>query len=471
MLDTLCLALAALPAPAAEPAPVLAIEHVAVVPMDGERVLQDRTVLVRGERIESIDAREVPAGALRVDGRGKWLLPGLADMHAHFLSDESIAEEYAEAELDVTLMNGVTTVRDPIGKPSLLALRARVDARELDGPELWIGSPQLCGKAHGGVFLGRELHDEEQARAAVRDFAHAGYDFLKLTEDLTLPVYRAIHDEARRRGIPVFGHIGARVPLRAAIEEGQQLEHLDGWMEALLPDDAPMRASLSGYGVWRPAAWESVDWLDAGRIEPLAREAVAAGMWNTPTLAFFDFAFGRVRREEELRAAPEWRFLSDEVRAWNTRGVPAFLKMLPDEARRAKAVALRGRIVRALRDAGGKIMAGSDAPEWLLVGGFALHHELEALAAAGLSPYEALECATRNPHEWLGDLDVVGTIEPGKRADLLLLGADPLASVANARAIEAIVVRGKLVPKEEIAARLEAARARLASAPLLAKGQ
>lgn len=471
MLEGLPCVLAALsyasPPPALAPEPVLAIEHVDVIPMDREGVLEDRTVLVRGERIESLDAREVPEGALRVDGRGKWLVPGLADMHTHFLSDESIAEEYVEAELDVILMNGVTTMRNPIGKPSHLRLRERIERGELDGPQLWVGSPQLCGKAYPGVFLGRELKTEAAAREAVRDFKAEGYDFLKLTDFLTLPVYEAIHDEARKQGIRVFGHIGAEVPLRAAMEVGQQLEHLDGWLEMLLPEDAPVRQSVSGYGVWRPEFWESVDRLDASRIEPLAREAVAAGMWNTPTLAFFDIAFGRVRREDEMRATPEWRFLSEEVRAWNTRGVPAFIKMLPSEERREKYVELRNRIVRALHAAGGKIMAGSDSPEWLLIYGFALHRELEALVGAGLTPWQALECATRNPHEWLGDLDQVGTIEPGKRADLVLLSADPLAEIGNTRSIAGLIVRGKYLDAEHIATRLEAARVRLSSAPLL----
>src|SRR5882672_5290777 len=447
---------------------LLVIEHVDVIPMDREHVLKDRAVVVCGEKIESIgDAASAPAGAKHIDGRGKWLVPGLADMHTHFLSDESIAEEYVEAELEVILMNGVTTMRNPIGKPSHLKLRERIEKRELDGPQLWVGSPQLTGKKTPGVFLGRELKTEAEACQAVRDFKREGYDFLKLTDFLTLPVYQAIHDEAAKQKITVFGHIGANVSLRDAMQVGQQVEHLDGWLEMLLPDDAPMRESVSGYNVWRAQKWESIDWLDAARIEPLAREAVASGMWSTPTLAFMDIAFGRVRREDEMRAAPEWRFFSDEVRAWNTRGVPAFIKMLPSEERRAKFIALRNGIVKALHDAGGKLMAGSDSPEWLLLYGFALHRELESLVGAGLSPFAALECATRNPHEWLKDLEQVATIEPGKRANLLLLSANPLENIGNTRSIAAIVVRGKWIDAEQIATRLETARVRLASAPLL----
>lgn len=449
-------------------AEVVAIEHVQAIPMDRERVLEDVTVLISDGRISAIGRDvAVPAGAQRVDGRGKWLIPGLADMHCHLISDDRvIAEEYAPDELAVIVANGVTTIRDPIGKPELLALKRQVAAGEVLGPQMWIGSPQVAGRKYGKVFLGREVTTPEAARQAVRDFAREGYDFIKLTIQISRPVYDAVVEEARAQKIRVIGHIGPQVGLPRAIEAGQQIEHLDQFLEMLVPEGAAFPESVSDSGVWKPEFWQSLDWLDSSRIPAVAKRVSDAGIWNTPTLAFLNTAFGNPRMRAEIEASPEWTFVSPEVRTHLLRGWERWEKDMPSPERRARYVALRLAFTKALQDAGGKLMAGSDCPEWLMLYGFTLHRELEAFAAAGLTPWQVLATATRNPHEWLGDLAEVGTLEPGKRADLVLLSADPLKSVANTQRIEAVAVRGKWLDRETLDRLLEKSRERLSAAPL-----
>ena len=204
------------PARAQGPSPrVTAFEHVNVIPMDRERVLRDQTVVVRDGLISEVgDARRVrvPQGALRIDGRGKYLLPGLVDMHTHLFSDDDFPEELAGDELALMLANGVTTIRLMIGTPEHLAMRREVEAGRLLGPTLYVASPQLAGRAYGGgVFNGRVVKTAEEARAAVRDFKAAGYDFIKLTTEITPEVYDAATEEARASGIRVVGHVDMRV--------------------------------------------------------------------------------------------------------------------------------------------------------------------------------------------------------------------------------------------------------------------
>ena len=455
--------------PVALVADTIAFLSVNVIPLDREGMLADHNVIVDDGRIVDMGpaaVTPVPAAATRVAGDGRYLIPGLYDMHSHLLSDDRIADEYAGAELAVILANGVTSVRIPIGKPEHLELRRRIAAGKLLGPTLHVGSPQIAGQAFGSVFNGRAVHTPEEAEAAVRDFQLAGYDFIKLTFFVSLPVYEATVATAAELGIPVIGHVGPQVRLARALEAGQQIEHLDQYLEALLPADAPMENSLSGIGIWQRPNWESLEYLDESRIPEIARATAEAGVWNTPTLAFLNSSFGTGRSDAQITASDDYRFVSAEVRDELLRGRAVFWANPPPEAQRLRYVELRNRLTLALHKAGAKLMAGSDAPEWLLLYGFTLHRELESLVEAGLSPQVALEAATRNPAEWLGILDESGTIEIGKRADLVLLGANPLEEISNTRRIEGVMVGGQWLSRIGLDLLLDRSAAELSQAGL-----
>ena len=452
-------------------ADVIAIEGVSVISMVAgeERVQRERTVLIEEEKIRAIGAAgelKVPGDARRIAGKGRWLLPGLVDMHAHLLSDDRIADEYAETELDVFLAQGVTTARIPIGHEALLRLRERVEARDVLGPTLFLASPQLAGRSFGIKFNGTVVTDAAEARAAVRAAHESGYDFLKLTFWITPEVFNAAVDEAGKLDIPVIGHVGPQVGLERAIEAGVQIEHLDQFFEALLPEGVPNDACVSGLAVWRPENWPSVSTLDAEAIPALAARVRDAGIWNTPTLSFLNSSFGTGRSLEELRSGPEWNMVSAEVRGDLLKGRERFWSDPPAPELRERYVALRNEITLALHEAGAPIMAGSDAPEWLLLYGFAMHRELEALVEAGLEPWEALEAATVTPSRWLGIADRQGTVAVGQRADLILLRDDPLADISNTRNIDGVFVRGSWLDRARLDAMLETASGRLSQAPL-----
>lgn len=438
---------------------VTVFENVNVIPMDRERVLRGQTVVVRDGLIAEMgDAKKVrvPAGAERIDGRGKYLLPGLIDMHTHLFSDDDFPEELAGDELALMVANGVTTVRLMIGTPEHLSMRRKVEAGEVLGPTLYVASPQLAGRAYGGgVFNGRVVKTPDEARAAVRDFKTAGYDFIKLTTEITPEVYEAVTEAAKASGIRVVGHVDLRVGLRRALAAGQQIEHLDSYMEAVLRDDAPSKASVSDVGVWRKPNWESLDYVDDRKVEEVAKATAKAGIYTCPTLTFFKLTFAVEPPEEEVRARPDYRFFPQSLRESRHAALKRFWTGPPTAERRRRYQSVRDRLVKAIHESGGKIMAGSDTPELFLVYGFTLHRELRNLVAAGLSPYAALEAATRNPAEYLRALDRFGTVARGRRADLLLLEANPLEAIANTERRAGVMVRGRWLPEPELRAMLD----------------
>jgi imidazolonepropionase-like amidohydrolase len=292
---------------------------------------------------------------------------------------------------------------------------------------------------------------DTEARAAVRKSKQDGYDYIKVTTFLLPEVYEAIVDEARKQKIRVVGHADSRsVGLTRAFKAGQQIEHLDSYLEALLPANSPVKGSVSDIYLYNPKNWESLDYLDENKIPELARLTVAANPFVTPTLHLFKFTFGKGRTEESFKAQPDLRFYPQKiVDLWMGVSKKYLTTAAPIE-KREKYIAIRNKIVKAIHEAGGRIMAGSDTPEWLLLYGYTLHLEMVDLRDAGLSNYAALEAATRNPALFFGTLDRTGTIEKGKRADLVLLDANPLEDIANTQKRAGVMLKGKYYSQAEM---------------------
>ncbi len=450
---TITVFLLILSAALAAAAQTTAFVGVNVVPMDRERILANQTVIVRSGRIAEIgDAGKVkvPKDAVRVDGAGKYLVPGLVDMHTHLLSDgNEYPDSIAPDELRVMVANGVTTVRFMIGTPELLALRGRSARGEIPAPTIFIASPHLTGREQGNNFV---VNTAEEARDAVRRSKAAGYDFIKVTTFLKPDVYEAAVDEAAKQKILVVGHADrASVTAPGAWKAKQQIEHLDGYLEQILRDDAPMKGSVSDIYMNDPKNWESIDYIDDTKIPIVAKKSVEANPFSDPTQHYFKNSVGMPRSEESIRAQPDFRFYPTKVQEqwlnWYKRS--RLITQVPAE-RKLKWVEARNKLIKAIHDAGGKLMAGSDTPEILWLYGFALHHELKALRDAGIGNYAALAAGTRNPHEFLGTLDKAGTVEKGKRADLVLLNANPLDDIAATYDRAGVMLKGKWYTQNEL---------------------
>jgi imidazolonepropionase-like amidohydrolase/glyoxylase-like metal-dependent hydrolase (beta-lactamase superfamily II) len=432
---------------------VLAIVNVKAIPMTSDTVIRDATVLVRDGRIAAVGRNVViPAGARRVDGRGRYLIPGLADMHTHLYSDEDAVPDTAgPAELGVMVANGVTTARLMIGTPEHLVLRRAVAAGDIVGPQLWVASPHLVGRQMPNGIV---VTNEEEARAAVRQVAEARYDAVKITLFITRPVYDAIIDEAATRRIRVVGHVDPQVGVPRALETGQQIEHLDSYFEAVLADTAPSRTSLTQQYVFNPKNWASLDYIDDRKIAQIAGATARARTWSSPTLNVFNKAFADRETDEEIRSRPDWNMMPPGLRAGYLQARERYWSeanlVERTETRRKRYVDVRNRLVKAIHDSGGKILAGSDTPEWFHAYGWGLHRELQALVKAGLTPYEALVAATRNPAEFLNQSSEWGTLSPGARADLVLLEANPLEEIGNTMKIAAVAIGGRWLERAEL---------------------
>jgi len=424
-----------------------------VIPMDRDRVLENQTVVVKNGLIAEIgDAKKVkvPKDAVTIDGKGKYLIPGLVDMHTHLLSDsDEFPDSIGPEELRVMVANGVTTVRFMIGTPELLKLRALSAKAEIAAPTIWVASPHLTGREQGNDFV---VKTPDEARDAVRKSKAAGYDFIKVTTFVPSLVYEAAVDEAAKQKIRVVGHADSRfVGVERAWKAHQQIEHLDGYMELLLKPDAPMKGSVSDLYIYNPDNWKSFDYMDESKIPEIARKTVTSNPFVDPTQHFMKNSFGRLRTDEEIRAQPDFRFYPAKVQQqWlDFYKRNRFINTVPLD-KRARWVELREKLIKAIYDAGGKLMAGSDTPEFLWLYGFGLHHELKALKDAGISNYAVLAAGTRNAQEYLGVLDKVGTIEKGKRADLIMLNADPLENISATQDRAGVMLKGKWYTQTEL---------------------
>ncbi|MES2689256.1 MAG: amidohydrolase family protein [Bacteroidota bacterium] len=445
---------------------LIVIRNVNVIPMDKDTVLMNYDITIRNEvivKLEPSGGHQQAAGQHTIDGTGKYVIPGLTDMHAHFFYEQGNNINTCEAELKLMLANGLTTARIQCGDSVYLAAKERVKKGTWAGPQLFVSSPQLVGKWpwKGKMFAGivTTPHEAEQL---VKQYKLAGYDEIKITFMVKAEVFDAIIKAARKEGIKVTGHVGPLAGLSRALAAKQQIEHMDEFIEALLPDTSYNHGvSVSDMGIWKKASWETVDHLDEGRIPLLVHRVKEAGIYVTPTNFFFVSCFGYGESEDEIKTKPGYSYIPSDLQKerWEIR--EHYLKDRPTGERRNKYVYLRRKMVYELWKAGVKLMAGSDSPEWFLVQGFAIHDELAELVRCGLTPYAALETATRNPAQYSGSIKQWGTVEEGKKASLVLLNANPLSDINNTRDIFAVVNKGKVYDQTSLLRLLDEARTAL----------
>ena len=425
----------------------LAIINATVVDPASGRVLPQHTVTVEDGVIVQVrpTADEDASGiAARImDARGRWLMPGLWDAHVHFRGGEELAEANRRL-LPLYLANGVTSVRDAGGDITshILSWRRRIAAGELAGPRIYTSGPKLDGPT-GGWDGSIRLTEPSQVPAALDSLERLGADYVKIYDgSVPADVYLAIIREAERRGKPVTGHMPFSVDFRDAVLAGlDATEHLYYAFKGAAANEAEVTAAVRAgeMGFWDALAVLRDGWSEA-RADSLWREMARDGTGVVPTL-HIDDVLGHVA-DTDHSADPQLAYIDPAIEATYQGRVRSARRS--SEAMRQERIDRHDTFVRMLGDmhrAGVPVYAGSDAGPFnsYVYPGWSLHEELAALVDAGLTELEALRSATIRPARLLGVDGRVGRIRPGYDADLLLLAADPLADIGNARRIEMVV--------------------------------
>jgi imidazolonepropionase-like amidohydrolase len=456
-------ALVARPLPAQEtPAGQrLVLTGVTVVDVREGRLLPDRTVVVVGDRIVAVGAGDptpVPAGARVVDARGGYLIPGLWDMHVH----SAVA---ATREFPLYLALGITGVRNMHATPDtalalVRALRTQVAAGTLLGPRFLANGAVVDGPEPaqpGSVAVGTAA----AARSAVDSLVAGGADFIKVYVRLPRDAYFGVAAQAKALGIPFVGHVPIAIRAEEAADAGQRsIEHTheldwscsthgDSIRAAFLADPTPDRTTYRRARAALTATWDGPHC--AAAITALKRNAT----WFVPTLvvAWAPLAGDTVLGDSAAAAVVPVAL----VERWRSGE-----RALPTEARGVAESGLRSglALVQLLHAAGVPLLAGTDVGNPFVVPGYSLHTELALLVRAGLSPLAALQAATLNPARFLAATDSLGTVEPGRLADLVLLDGDPLADIRNTTRIRAVITNGRYLDRSTLDALLaEAGRA------------
>ena len=402
--------------------PQTVFTNVHVLPMNTEQILEDQTVIIEGDRIVEMglaDEITVSSSATVIDGTGKYLMPGLAEMHGHVPptnpgpnAPDYFDEEYVESTLFLYVSAGITTVLGMLGYEDQLSLKDSVNSGAYIGPNLYLAGPS---------FNGNSISSPEEARNRAIQQYEQGWDLLKIHPGLTLEEYDAMVDAANEVGITFGGHVPEDVGVIHAIESGQiTIDHVDGYVRYLSQFEGEERDEKLA---------EVID---------LTKEN---GVWIVPTMALWETIIGAADYEA-MKEYEELKYIPEAVRQnyFNFADNPQTGYTIGDPQEQAD---FRTRILAEMNQAGVKILMGTDAPQLFSVPGISIHRELPHMKNAGMSNFEILQSGTKNVGEYFADWDDFGTVATGQRADLILVNENPLDDLSSIQDHAGVMVQGK----------------------------
>ncbi|HEY1271804.1 MAG TPA: amidohydrolase family protein [Terriglobales bacterium] len=427
----------------------IAIVGGTVIDVRNGEPIQNSVVVVRGERIAAVGVAgkvDIPKDVRLIDAKGKWILPGLMDMHSHVSMDDSDM-----IPLGLYLANGVTTIRDPGGYVSISRLvKASVDSGKRIGPRLFFCGNILDGMPPVVAQHSLVVDTPERARSAVNFLADQGVDCIKIYNNVKEPELKEIIATARARHLPVIGHVPRTIKTTHAVELGMQsLEHIRITGRELLPAEEGDKIDFIPYAKREALLWQKFD-MQSEKMQQLVSFLARSGVALDPTMTVDEDIL--LSRDDQINN-PNNRYLPPELLdKWKQEPVTAG-DVLPAELKQAgiDGFEKRKKFIAMCERAGVRIIAGTDGPYWgTLVPGFALQHELQLLVDSGLTPLQAIQAATVNAAQTLGKERELGQVAAGYFADIVIVDASPLEDIRNAGKIDLVMKAGRSYEPAEL---------------------
>jgi len=415
----------------------LLIRDVNVVDVRGGGILSSKDVLIQDGKITAIVDEPVEEfGGRQVDGSGKYLMPGLAEMHAHIPSPDWGRDDI-EATLFLYLANGVTTIRGMLGHPVHLELREAAANGNLLSPRIFTSSPSLNGNT---------VPTTEEATKKVKAYSDAGYDFLKIHPGIRREVFDVLVQTAKTEGIPFAGRVPVDVGIVHALESGYAtVDHVDGFVEGLVPPSADVDPNANGF-----FGYNFTHLADTDRIDELVKLSREHNVWIVPTQSLFDRWFSPGPASDFLDEA-EMIYMPVSIReAWRSSKESLTNDPTYNTDQWEAFNSLRRKLIFELNKNGQGLLLGSDAPQVFNVPGFSIHHEMDGMLKAGLTPIEIIRTGTMNPAIFFDMEGEFGEVTLGASADLILLDANPLEDLRAIKDPVAVFYHGRMIGRDQI---------------------
>lgn len=419
------------------------ISNVTVVDVTDGSLLENQYVVIDSGLIKAISQKALDTTLFKtnIDGTGKYLMPGLAEMHAHIPPPET-GEERIHETLFLYLSNGITTIRGMLGNPIHLDLREKAKNGSLLSPRIYTSSPSLNGNS---------VTTKEEAIEKVTQYEKEGYDFLKIHPGIQREVFDQIVVTANEVGIPFAGHVPIDVGIRHALESKYaSIDHVDGFLEGLVPESANVKPSDNGFFgyAFSPLA-------DTTKIDELVSLSKRNEVWIVPTQSLFERWFAPISADELLNQ-PEMKYMpKSTLDNWRKTKDSYMEDESFTETQWQRFDAIRKQLIKKLQDNGQGILLGSDAPQLFNVPGFSIQHEIAGMLGAGMTPLEIIQAGTINPATFFEAENEYGQVKEGLAADLILLNSNPLENLSALKENAGVFVKGQYLSKEMIAEKLK----------------